>query len=59
MLFAVFRLVMIGDGATDMETCPPAVSVKQDYFINIICTSVLSVLNFLTYLNCLITFDYV
>ena len=22
-----FRLVMIGDGATDMETCPPAVSL--------------------------------
>jgi phosphoserine phosphatase len=23
------RLVMVGDGATDMEACPPAVSMKN------------------------------
>ena len=38
-----FRLVMIGDGATDMETCPPAVS---DKFSNWIVISVLLVIKF-------------
>lgn len=27
--FQFKKVVMIGDGATDMEACPPAVSTKQ------------------------------
>jgi len=28
------KVVMIGDGATDMEACPPAVSIKKKCSLN-------------------------